>query len=92
MDIMKSRPSRSRVYARPWLPVGQRPGISLYVECPPNEGFAGGVLVIRTTSRLDDHAGELMPVSLSLRDSAILERLSREQTPMPGPPEQEAGE
>lgn len=78
------------MYARPWHPPEQRPGVSLYVECQPDETFAGGVLVVRAVSRLDDQAGQLQPVSLSLRDSKILERLSREQTPLPQPPE--AGE
>jgi hypothetical protein len=75
------------MYARVWKPVDQREGVSLYVECGPDETFSGGVLVIRAVSRLDDHAGALQPVSMSLRDSKILERLSQEQTPLPTPPD-----
>lgn len=83
------------MFARPWSPPDQQPGMSLYVECQEDEGFSGGVLVVRMESRYDDHAGELRPVSLSLRDSKILGRLETEQTALPTLPdltESEEGE
>ena len=83
------QPSRGRTFVRPWRPVGQREGLSVYLECRQSAGWSGGVLVVRARAMPDDETGTLQPVSLSLRDSKILERLQAEQTPLPLPPEGE---
>lgn len=73
-------PSQARTFVRPWAAPDGHPGMTLYYEV-----CELGTLVVRAESRYDDHAGELRPVTMSLRNLAILDRLAEMQTPVPPP-------